>query len=171
MPALARHGAPKGRLRPSFFFLWLGVGLACAQQPVFRCGQQYTNAPVDETRCERLPVQGVTVVPGTRTQALAQTPVAVPASGGNASAPQSVATSGATQKQRDDMARSIVSAELAQAQQRHADLQNEYRQGLAQPQPAAQARQTPLKEALERSQRDIDSLQRELARRPLSTAP
>ena len=173
MPGIALRSAKKGRLRPSFFFCVLVgqvMGSATAQQAVYRCGQEYTNAPTDPARCERLASQPITVIAGTKVQGAA---VAAPAaSTGTAAA----AVASVPQKQRDDMARSIVSAELDRAQRRHADLLAEYRLGepvrVAQEQPAQyQERVARLKASVERSQRDIDSLQRELARRPSSSMP
>ena len=53
MPGIALNSAAKGRPRPSFFFLLtLFAGATLAQQPVYRCGQEYTNAPLDASRCE-----------------------------------------------------------------------------------------------------------------------
>jgi len=173
MPGIALCSASKGRLRPSFFFcMWvvLLAGSALAQQAVYRCGQEYTNAPTDPARCERLAPQAITVIAGTRAQGAA---VAAPPAGTGAAAG---AVASVPQKQRDDMARGIVSAELDRAQRRHADLLAEYRLGepvrVAQEQPAQyQERVARLKASVERSQRDIDSLQRELARRPSSSMP
>ena len=67
----------------------------------------------------------------------------------------------------------MVAAELDRTRQRHAELLQEYRQGA--PLKSAteetnlqkyQERVAQLKAAIERHERDIDSLQRELARRP-----
>ena len=179
MRGIALDSANQGRLRPSFFFcacvaglLMCSVGSALAQQAVYRCGQEYTNAPADASRCERLASQAVTVIAGTRVQGAATAPS--PATSAAAGASSAVAS--VPQKQRDDMARSIVSTELEQAQRRHADLLAEYRQGepvraadeLA---PKYQERVARLKAAVDRSQRDIDSLQRELARKSTPSSP
>ena len=165
MPGIALDSATQGRLRPSFFFLLMVLtGAAGAQQPVFRCGQEYTNAPADPVRCERLSGQAVMVIPGTRVQA-----AGMPVAEGSA-VPPSTPPAGrldvASQRQRDGMARAIVSAELEKARQRHAQLQQQYQQAQQQD-PAAQGQ---LKAAVERAQRDIDSLQRELDRRPAGNA-
>ena len=174
MPGIALDSARQGRLRPSFFFCVVGwlVAAAQAQQTVYRCGQEYTNAPVNASLCERLTSQAITTVPGTHVQGAAS--VAPPLASMAMPAPARAAAQG----QRDDMARSILSTELAQAQQRHADLLGEYRQGEPVktpeeiPNPARyQERVARLKASVERSQRDIDSLQRELARRPLPSKP
>ena len=160
MPGIALDSARQGRLRPSFFFLCTALtGAALAQQPVYRCGQEYTNAPADASRCERLAGQAVTVIPGTRVQATAAAPATPPAG----QPPARVQA--ASQKQRDDMARAIVVSELDKARQRHAALQQEHRK--VQGQPDDGQRQA----AVDRAQRDIDSLQRELDRRPAASAP
>jgi len=76
------------------------------------------------------------------------------------------------------MARQVLAAELEQARQRHLKLQEEYQQA-ASARPPSQS-QGPhshtqplaqLKAAVERSQRDIDSLQREMLRRPQASSP
>ena len=182
MPGIALDSAKKGRLRPSFFFLLGLCGSVWAQQVVFRCGQEYTNAPLDPNVCERMAPQAITVIPGTRVQS-AQPPGAAAFTAPVPPGTSAGAVSGASQSQRDDMARSIVSAELHQARQRHAQLEQEYRQGQplqtpqdeqdprpAQAQQAQQERAARFRAALERSQRDIESLQRELARRPAVSA-
>ena len=164
MRVIALDSATKGRPRPSFFLLLTLAGSAAlAQQPVFRCGQEYTNAPVDPTGCERLAGQAVTVIAGTRVQ-VGTTPAVSEAS---PSSPSVAKVESASQKQRDDMARAIVSAELDKARQRHAELQLQYRKAQ---QPSDSAAQSQLKAAIDRTQRDIDSLQRELDRRPAGTA-
>lgn len=170
MPGIALDSAKKGRPRPSFFFLLCFAGCALAQQPVFRCGQEYTNAPLDVSRCEHLAPQAVTVIPGTRVIG-APPPAAV-------QSPVATARFEATsQKQRDEMARAILVTELDKARQRHAELSRQYqrtepvRVGDAPRQSGVDGeRAEPLRAALERTQRDIDSLQRELERRPATTA-
>ena len=176
MPGIALDSATKGRLRPSFFFLLCIACGAMAQQPVYRCGPEYTNAPLDASRCERVAPQAITVIPGTRVQTSAvpgAAVVAVP----SPSLPSAAAASSVPQRQRDDMARSILATELEQARQRHAQLLQEYRQG--EPVRSPEETQNPqkyqervarLQAAVERSQRDMDSLQRELMRRPAASA-
>lgn len=173
MPCMALTSAEKGRLRPSFFLLLIVTALGSAwAQPVYRCGQQYTNAPADASRCDRLAPQAVTVIEGTRVQGAALPTTAAPAT------PVPLArVEPASQRQRDDMARTIVAAELEKARQRHAELLQAYQQAQPprhkdeeRPSPQQEApRLAQLKAAVERAQRDMDSLQRELERRP-STA-
>lgn len=73
------------------------------------------------------------------------------------------------------MARQVLAAELEQARQRHLKLQEEYQQAasarlpLQTQSPHSHTQQLALlKAAVERSQRDIESLQREMLRRPPS---
>jgi hypothetical protein len=197
MRKIAPHSAEKGRLRPSFFFcccacLW-GAALlppqVLAQEAVYRCGKEYTNAPRDASRCERLPDQSVTLIPGPKPArvpapnpapmpAAAQPAASEPQAASTGAAPAATgaapaATGDAPHRQRDQQARTIVVAELERTRQRHAELVQEYRQGApakteadaASPQ-KYQERVAQLKAAIERHERDMDSLQRELARRP-----
>ncbi len=74
------------------------------------------------------------------------------------------------------MARHILHTELAQARERHANLLQDYKKiqterhaedaGKLQ---KHQQRMAHLQAAVERAQRDIDSLEREIARRPASS--
>lgn len=168
MPGIALTGASKGRLRPSFFFwgvlLALLVHAARAQQQVFRCGQEYTNTPQDKRRCEVLTPQAISTITGTRVQSQSAEipPSSIPAQSPVQRAPD------APQRQRDEMARTIVGAELAREQERLNQWQSEQRQLQAMPHtddPQHRQRLAQLQAAIERSVRDIDSLQRELTRR------
>ena len=166
MPGIALDSANQGRLRPSFFFLLLIAGGVLAQQAVYRCGQEYTNTPADVGRCERLAPQAVTVISGTRVQSGGGVPALAPA----AQPTGRIEASG--QRQRDDMARAIVVAELDKARQRHAALLQDYQKTESRvgevkvPGSTDDVHKVQLKAAVERAQRDIDSLQRELERRP-----
>ncbi len=188
MRKIAPHSAEKGRLRPSFFLggsaallalsSAVSVVPAMAQEQIYRCGQEYTNAPKDASRCERLSPHSVTVISGIQ-PARSSEPAVAPQSAApmptalstQAGMPASVAN--APQRQRDQQARTIVVTELERTRHRHAELVQEYKQGspakteaeLSSPQ-KYQDRVAGLKAAIERHERDIDSLQRELARRP-----
>ena len=159
------------------------LGSVWAQEPVFRCGQAYTNVPQDPARCERVAPQSVTVIEGTRVQqgaaqgALSRPAVPLvsgaPASAGVGASVPEQPSAAVSASQREDMARQILHAEWLQARERHERLLQDQReaqaaghaQGPAQRQ-VRQERLVQLQAAVERSQRDIDSLQRELARRP-----
>lgn len=182
MIATARGWAIKGRLGPSFFFACaLGCGAVFsgavgAQQAVFRCGQQYTNVPHDASRCERVAPQAITVIEGTRVQSGAR--AAAPAASPQAAAPLAASDPGQgsalASVPREDMARQILNTELTQARERHALLLRSMREAEAASPGATgtathiahQERLDTLQASLARAQRDIDSLQRELLRRP-----
>ncbi len=186
--AVSKHG-----LRPvSRGCLWSAVlaTTVLAQEAIYRCGQEYTNAPRDTTRCERMSPQAVTVITGTRPvaslpAAAVSARVGAPPDGVRASDArtkvESVRPANAPQTERDAQARTIVSLELDKARQQLAQLVQEYNQG--EPEKwASEARNhtkyldrvAALKAAIERTERDIVSLQRELNRRPVlasSAAP
>lgn len=164
MVGVALHSASKGRLRPSFFLLLGLCAGVTAQQTVYRCGQEYTNAPADPRQCERLTeAPTVTVIPGTRVQVAPAAPATSTA----------VTLSVMPQRQRDAMARSVLQAELEQTRQRHHRLQQEYRHGEPErlPEEATdpqryRERVARLHAAVERAGRDVRSLEREIARLP-----
>lgn len=152
---------------------------ALAQEAIYRCGQVYTNAPRLASECERLSSQAITIVPGTRPSAVE--PAALRVRATEATDPKGERTKvaltrwpQASQNERDAQARTIVAQELDKARQLLAQLQAEYQQG----EPvkwASEARHhqkyldrvEALKASIQRTERDIESLQRELARRPV----
>lgn len=180
------------------FSLWLFASVllftsppALAQQAVYRCGQEYTNAPREPALCEPLAPQAITVISGTRPTPQPQAAAAAPTR--NAPA-EPVATAEATagpprtpavptrlpdvqQSERDGQARTILMQELDKARAQLAQLVHSYNQG----EPEKWAAETrnhqkyldrvaDMKAAIERTERDIDSLQRELSRRPAHTS-
>jgi hypothetical protein len=159
--------------------LLLGAGMswlqtASAQEVVYRCGNEYTNAPRDIQLCERMAAQAVTVITGTRpAPARVIAPAANPV-GEARSTVEPPRGQNPQQVERDLQARTIVSHELDKARQQLTLLVQEYNDG----EPVKWAsesrhhqryldRVASLKSAIERTQRDIDSLQRELDRRPV----
>jgi hypothetical protein len=163
-----------------------------AQQAVYRCGQEYTNAPREPALCETLAPQAITVISGTRpTPSPVAAPAAVPkrstpaepgaADPALAGQPRTPAVPARTpdvqQSERDAQARTIVMQELDKARAQLAQLVQSYNQG----EPEKWAAETrnhqkyldrvaEMKAAIERTERDIDSLQRELTRRPVQTS-
>lgn len=151
--------------------VWSGV--SWAQEAIYRCGHEYTNAPRDVSQCERLAPQAITVITGTRTAPPRVTPPVVAATPDARPAPDAMRSTSTLQTERDLQARTIVSHELDKARQQLTVLVQEYNEG----EPVKWAsesrhhqryldRVASLKAAIERTQRDIDSLQRELDRRP-----
>ena len=161
----------------------LVLSLVClatqAQDVIYRCGQEYTNAPRSASACERLSTQAITVVPGTRPAASlspssTKTMPDSTASVVDRTKTEPVRVVTPLQTERDTQARTIVAQELDKARQQLAQMLQEYNQG--EPQKwAAEARNhqkyldrvAALKASIERTERDIDSLQRELSRRPV----
>ena len=144
---------------------------ALAQEAVYRCGHEYTNAPRDVRQCERIVPQAITVITGTR-----PAPARIVGSTSNDARTGTEALRPTTtpQAERDLHARTIVSHELDKARQQLTVLVQEYNDG----EPVKWAtesrnhqkyldRVAALKASIERTQRDIDSLQRELDRRPV----
>jgi hypothetical protein len=184
------------RTASAVLFLLLTAGMSAqAQQAVYRCGQEYTNAPREPALCEALAPQAITVISGTRpTPSLAATPAtaaaAVPkrstpaepaAAAASAGQPRTPAVPARTpdvqQSERDAQARTIVMQELDKARAQLAKLVQSYNVG----EPEKWAAETrnhqkyldrvaEMKAAIERTERDIDSLQRELMRRPVQTS-
>lgn len=173
--ALHPHGV--SRLFLLTLGLWAAMSgsvVAWAQEVIYRCGHEYTNTPQDVRQCERMAPQAITVITGTRPAA----PSAVSPGGPPAKEARSAAASARTptplQTERDLHARTIVSHELDKARQQLTLLVQEYNDG----EPVKWAsesrhhqkyldRVAQLKASIERTQRDIDSLQRELERRPV----
>jgi hypothetical protein len=157
---------------------------AAAQSKVYRCGNEYTNRPAKGKDCKALDNVGVTVIHGTRPQAVAAQqpapartaaprprPAAAPATTvAAATAPRPVSIDPG-QKARDSDARMILQSELQRAQARQAELVREYNNG--QPDKVGgEARDyqkyvdrvAGIKASMDRNQADIDSIQRELSR-------
>lgn len=171
--------------------------LACAAvvmaQPVYRCGQTYTNTPPPGQLCEALPPQALTVIEGTRVRvppdrepaALAPvTPAATapgtrpgPAQGPSLPGPAAlVQPSQPAGADRQVLARQVLLEELARTRERLQDLL-QAQQALQTGRPGAPSAPTPvhasaedaaraqaLAHALARARRDEQSLQRELER-------
>ena len=120
------------------FFLLLSAGMAAqAQQAVYRCGQEYTNAPREPGLCEPLAPQAITVINGTRpAPSLAVAPVSVPtrstkpdpvaAETSSPGQPLTLAVPARTpdvqQSERDAQARTILTQELDKARAQLAQL-------------------------------------------------
>jgi hypothetical protein len=179
------------RTASAVLFLLLTAGMAVqAQQAVYRCGQEYTNAPREPGLCEALAPQAITVISGTRptaspaagavvsSRSTSAEPAAPVASAGQPRTPAVPArTPDVQQSERDAQARTIVMQELDKARAQLAQLVQSYNQG----EPEKWAAETrnhqkyldrvaETKAAIERTERDIDSLQRELTRRPVQTS-
>lgn len=149
------------------------VASASAQSPIYRCpGNVYTNSQAEANAkgCKVVEGGNVTVVQGTRVNnpaaagiKMINAPQAAPASAPKVDARE--------QKARDADARAILEAELKKAETRHAELLKEYNNG----QPDKLGPETrnhqkyldrvaELKASIERNEKDIAGLKRELGR-------
>jgi len=155
--------------------LSLGASVAWSQGQIYRCGNTYTNDPVDAKNrgCRLLDGGAVTIVQGrdagkgdgTGQRATAS---AVRSQGARSEAER---VDSAAQRARDSDARDILHTELRRAEERLTELQQEYNQG--QPTRLASERGQPqrydervadLKSRIERAQADVAGIQRELDR-------
>jgi hypothetical protein len=174
---IAQLSAKKDGFGRPFFYRCLGLLLCCAtwqlpaQEAIYRCGHEYTNAPQDKAACVRMTtLPGVTVIEGTRPSGAAQA-VRTASDEGTALVPAARTKTDETpsaQRERDVQARAILMQELAQARRQQVQLQQAYKDAPTDPTPE---KVLALKAAIERNQRDIDSLQRELSRRPVAANP
>ncbi|MBU3739078.1 MAG: hypothetical protein FGM55_09015 [Rhodoferax sp.] len=170
-------------LRRRVRLLALGAWLAgaAAAQPIYRCGNEFTNVVVDPER------RGCRLIQGTQPVARAPSAPVEPASparsAGAASGPRAsgpvagARVDPAQQRARDADARQILEAELRKAQARHAELLREYNRG--EPERRADETRNPqryqdrvaeMKASIERLEADMAGIRRELARQPQAGA-
>lgn len=154
----------------AFFYM----SAASAQGKIWRCGNTYTNdeAQARTLQCKLVEGGNVTVVQGTRVNgaASASSPAASRAAEGAASAGDR-RVGASEQRSRDGEARAILEAELKKAETRMAELQKEYNNG--EPEKIGPEhknyqkyldRVAELKANIERTEKDIAGLKRELGR-------
>ncbi|MEJ5990132.1 hypothetical protein WG902_09040 [Ramlibacter sp. PS3R-8] len=146
------------------------IGAASAQTKIFRCGNTYTNdeAQAKAQGCKLVEGGNVTVVTGTRYTPPKEGPgakvVTAPAAGGQR-------IDSGEQKARDADARAILEAELKKAEARLAELKTEFNNGEPEKQGAEGRnyqkyldRVAEQKANIERTEKDIAGLKRELGR-------
>jgi len=177
MQNLLNPARPRRKLCLVVAGLLCAGGSAWAQQAIYRCGNEYTNVVADPGArgCKLIESANITVVPAARAQ-----PPAAKASNDSAAAaplPRPRVDAG-DQKARDADARLILTAELRKAEARQAELLREYNNG----EPERRSDETrnyqkyldrvaELKASLARTESDIASIRRELARQPAASAP
>ncbi|MBX3610914.1 MAG: hypothetical protein KF871_13570 [Hydrogenophaga sp.] len=136
---------------------------ALAQEPIYRCGNEYTNnaAVAKQRGCTPLQGGNITIIEGTK-----PSPAARPSS--PASAPR---VDNAAQRQRDADARATLEAELRKAEERLAAAQKAYANGEPEKQGIESRnyqryldRVAELKDAVTRAENDVAGIRRELQR-------
>jgi hypothetical protein len=154
------------------------AGHASAQGKIFRCGNTYTNdeAQANAGKCKLVEGGNVTVVQGTKVNGANAAPntttrVANAPQAAAQPAPAGSRIDAGEQKARDNEARSILEAELKKAETRHAELLKEFNNG--EPEKLGPEhrnhqkwldRVADLKASIERNEKDIAGLKRELGR-------
>ncbi len=151
---------------------------AWSQETIYRCGNEYTNDASQAKAKGCKPVDGghVTVIHGGQKPAAsggapARAPAAAPAAG----SPAPARINNSAQRARDSDARTILQGELARAQEKLAQLRQEYNDGnptrtaleLRNPQ-VYMERVDQLKASIARQESDVAGLRRELDRLPAS---
>lgn len=155
----------------SFAVLAAAAASASAQTPIFRCpGNVYTNSQAEAQAkgCKVMEGGNVTVVTGTRVNGAAPASSGVKVVSAPSSAPR---VDAGEQKARDSDAKAILEAELKKAEARHAELLKEFNNG--EPEKLGPEhrnhqkyldRVAELKASIERNEKDIAGLKRELGR-------
>lgn len=143
-----------------------------AQSRIFRCGNTYTNDPVEARNkdCKLVESANVTVVEGTSVKTSAPAPARVASAPATTGQPQP-RVDNADQRARDADARLILDSELKKAESRHAELLKEFNNG--EPEklgPETRNHQkyldrvAELKANIARTESDITGIRRELGR-------
>ena len=149
----------------------LFVGLVMADQGVYKCGQELTNLPKNPELCQKLEISNSTQIEGTKVQnssSINSTPkpkeAQVESTPGAQSIPQ---TSLQEVHQRNTKARTILEDERQKLLKQQTDLVQAHKQS----QPDRQ-REATFNTNLQRIERDLQALSRELARHavPVSSA-
>ena len=149
-----------------------------AVQAVYQCGQEVTNQPKNPELCQKIEISNHTQIDGTKVQNQTKpTPVPTPASPASASVErpseltQPVLSKPQDVHHRNTQARTILEDERQKLMAQHAELVRNFNQG----QPALLEGESPhqakylqrvagLKSNLLRIERDLQALQREIAR-------
>ncbi|MDD2925864.1 hypothetical protein [Rhodoferax sp.] len=143
-----------------------------AQDPIYRCGNEYTNTKPDprNKNCKLVEGGNVTVVQGTRVPKAPASKANPPGNGAATSGPR---VNAEQQKTRDSDARLILESELKKAQARQEALKAEYNNG--EPDKRGDEfrnhqkyldRVAELKASLARNESDMAGIRRELERLP-----
>ena len=161
---LLRRLMPTKSLLPHFLLLWAALvgGGALGQDRIYRCGNEYTNMPTraQEKSCMLITIGTAPVEPAEKAK-------------GNKVVRPSVRQDAPAQRVKDMESRTILEAELKKAQSQLSAIKQEYNAG--EPEKLGSElrdsqkymdRKVDLKARLDRTEADIASLRREIARLP-----
>jgi hypothetical protein len=180
MQTLAQQHKFSSNIRPRFIACAVcGIVLSVsAQHAVYKCGQEITNQPTDPQRCERLSLSQPTQIEGTRVQQMAPAQSTRTNNGSADILPTARSQDAMPQpslspdlNNRKVQARTILEDEWQKLSAKYAELvqaNNQARPGSL-PGGATQSaddlvRANELKVQLQRVERDMQALQRELSR-------
>jgi len=149
----------------------ISVGLAVAQQAVYKCGQEITNQPADPSQCQKLLISSPMQIEGTRVQngQPAKSLSAAPVSAVERQMNSPIATP--ENLQRNAQARTILEDEWQKLSERYAEMVRNFNGG--QPvlmsgetlqHPQYKRRTAEMQVQIERMARDMLALNREMAR-------
>ena len=141
----------------------LFVGLVMADQAVYKCGQELTNLPKNPELCQKLEFSNSTQIEGTRVQNSPSFNAATKSKEAQVESMPGVQTSPQTSSQevhqRNTKARTILEDERQKLLKQQAELVQNHKQS----QPDRQ-REAAFNTNLQRIERDLQALSRELAR-------
>ena len=180
MQTLAQQHKFSSNIRPRFIAcaVWGLVFSVSAQHAVYKCGQEITNQPTDPQRCERLSLSQPTQIEGTRVQQMAPAQSTRTNSGPTDILPTARSQDAVPHpsispdpNNRKVQARTILEDEWQKLSAKYAELVHANSQARPSPLPggATQSadellRTNELKVQLQRVERDMQALQRELSR-------
>lgn len=160
------------------FALVLFAEVTFANQAVYKCGQEITNQPLDPKLCQQLNISQPTQIDGTRVQPLVQKGLNAISSDKSEASETSPLQVMPTQtgpmneaSDRKAQARTILEDEWQKLTDQYTELVRLYNRGQPSPlsgetvhQSSYQQRTLALKVQLQRVERDLQALQRELGR-------
>ena len=135
------------------------VGFVLAEQAVYKCGQELTNLPKNPELCQKLEISNLTQIEGTKVQNSPSFNSAFKSKEAQVEGMPVAQTSPQDVHQRSTQARTILEDERQKLLKRQAELVQNHKQS----QPDGQ-REAVFKTNLQRIERDLQSLSRELAR-------
>lgn len=180
MQTLAHQHKFSSNIRPRFIACAVcGIVLSVsAQHAVYKCGQEITNQPTDPQRCERLSLSQPTQIEGTRVQQMAPAQSTRTNNGSADILPTARSQDAVPQpslspdpNNRKVQARTILEDEWQKLSAKYAELVQANNQARPGPLPGGtpqsaddMVRANELKVQLQRVERDMQALQRELSR-------
>ena len=134
-------------------------GNVSAEQAVYKCGQELTNLPKNPELCQKLEIANPTQIEGTKVQNFPKLNSVSKAKEQPVESFPMVQPGPQEVHQRNTQARTILEDERQKLLSLHAELVRNYKQGQPDPQ-----RESAFKINLQRVERDLQALSRELAR-------